>query len=266
MRIGIDALPLLGRAGIGNHQRSLLRALLMVAPRNQYDLVLRSFNSDLVLKSFLKFPQVFFHRLPFPNRVLELFWTKHRWPLPTTGRFFDSLDVYFATGLVVPVLKKPIVSVIYDLIPLKFEEYKNERPMFLSRIKRIIRHSSYIVTSSQSTKNDLGQIGDIASERIIPIPLAADPRFYSWEDRRKVEAVLQRYSLGDQKYILYVGNMGPHKNVTTLVEVFCSLKNRQRIPHKLVLCGQKKWGGKVLERIQNLKIQEDIMVLDYVPD
>ncbi|TLY13251.1 MAG: glycosyltransferase family 4 protein, partial [Nitrospirae bacterium] len=65
--------------------------------------------------------------------------------------------------------------------------------------------------------------------------------------------------------LLYVGSLGPHKNVGTLVRVFRRLKQARRIPHQLVLCGQARWGREVVEATQDLSNSGQCVVLDFIP-
>ena len=45
----------------------------------------------------------------------------------------------------------------------------------------------------------------------------------------------------EQAFILYVGNLEPRKNLSRLLEAFAQLRQKELIPHKLVIVGQKAW-------------------------
>ncbi|MBU2568275.1 MAG: glycosyltransferase family 4 protein, partial [Elusimicrobia bacterium] len=165
-----------------------------------------------------------------------------------------------------PVFKKcPIVSVVYDITTMKYDGYKEHREIFDLRLKNTIKRSKYLISISEYTKNDLCKYYDVQPDRIVVIPLAADEIFNMIEDKERIIAVLRKYKI-DERYILYVGNLGPHKNLHRLVNVFEKLKRVHGIPHKLVLCGKKYWGQEIIETIHRLNLQEEILVLDYIPD
>jgi glycosyltransferase involved in cell wall biosynthesis len=67
-------------------------------------------------------------------------------------------------------------------------------------------------------------------------------------------------------YVLYVGNLKPHKNVPTLLRAFSLLRSRISIPHRLVVLGDDPKGSASLaEDCRNLKISEAVSLLPRVP-
>jgi glycosyltransferase involved in cell wall biosynthesis len=66
-------------------------------------------------------------------------------------------------------------------------------------------------------------------------------------------------------YVLYVGSLGPHKNVETLVRVFRRLRHTRRLEHQLVLCGGTRWGRRVVEAASDLVAAGACVMPDFVP-
>ncbi|MFH2070909.1 MAG: glycosyltransferase family 1 protein [Elusimicrobiota bacterium] len=267
MKIAIDALPLLGQAGGRSYLNSVLKHIFSIDSENHYTLSFRIGVKKNNLIDNFSFPSnVLLSKIRIPNRILEFFWTRENICMPLTKKLFGNPDIYFSTIYFSPVFKKcQIVSVVYDITTMKYDGYKEHREIFDLRLKNTIKRSKYLITISEYTKNDLCKYYDVQPDRIVVIPLAADEIFNMIEDKERIIAVLRKYKI-DERYILYVGNLGPHKNLHRLVNVFEKLKRVHGIPHKLVLCGKKYWGQEIIETIHRLNLQEEILVLDYIPD
>jgi len=79
------------------------------------------------------------------------------------------------------------------------------------------------------------------------------------------EEVLQHLGIR-QPYILYVGNLKPHKNVPVLLRAFALLRSRISIPHGLVVLGDDRKGSLALSReCEKLKISDATVLIPRVP-
>ena len=81
---------------------------------------------------------------------------------------------------------------------------------------------------------------DVPDEKIRVIPLGVDGRFRPDLPFVDVDRARRMLNL-PEKYILYVGNLEPKKNVPTLVRAFAELKRTTDLPHRLVLAGRRAW-------------------------
>ncbi|MCG2660220.1 MAG: glycosyltransferase family 4 protein [Kiritimatiellae bacterium] len=177
-----------------------------------------------------------------------------------------SPDLFFSTIYFSPVFRKlPVVSVIYDITTMRYAPYIDERKMFDLRMRNTIHRSKALIAISEYTRRDVIEYYNAPPEKIFTVPLAADSAFGPSRDEDGIKTALKKYGI-PLKYILYTGNLGPHKNLKTLVEAYYLLKKRRAIEHKLVLCGNKRWGGEVVEKINALNLENDVLLLDYVPD
>lgn len=269
MKIGIDALPLLARAGGKSYLDSLLRHILRQDSENRYLFFFRAPGANLSrARSFRRFSNVSLHRIPVPNRILESLWTKRRVNIPFSRKFYKNIDAYFSTAGFLPVIKKcALVSVVYDLTVLKYPAYKEQQLTFELRLKNILKFSHLIIAISEATRKDILNYSGIDPERVETIHLAADERFHELDEdeSHRIKDILRKYRV-DREYWLYVGNLGPHKNLKTLVRVFDKAKKIYKIPHQLVLCGQTSWSRDLMETIRLLDSRQEIIIADYVPD
>ena len=92
--------------------------------------------------------------------------------------------------------------------------------------------------------------------RILNFGRSRDPSAYS--------DLLRKYGL-ERPFILFLGTLEPRKNLLTLLRAFAPLK--ERVPHSLVLVGQKgwKWEG-IFEAIKTLGLEERVRWTGYVSD
>lgn len=78
--------------------------------------------------------------------------------------------------------------------------------------------------------------------------------------------VLEKFNILENKYILYVGTIAPHKNIKRLIQSFSYIKNK--IPaYKLLIAGKKGWMyDEVFEEVERLKLQNEIVFTDFVSE
>ncbi len=163
-------------------------------------------------------------------------------------------------GMLMPIIPQ-VVSVL-DVIPLHFrEEYPNQQHYFRHLVPRMLRRSRSIVTISENTKQNIMSFYGIDSERICVI----FPGFESDRYRLgiKTEGLKKKYALTE--YLLYVGNLLPHKNLQRLLRAFSLIA--MQFPYKLVIAGYKdpRFFPALEAEIQALGLAEKILFLNYVP-
>lgn len=271
MRVLVDGLPLLGEASIATYLRELLLSLAAEDASHEYRLWFRAFRQDTRQKvtRFMADPGFaqFETRLTrIPDGLLEWCWTQRSLHLPFTEQWLGRPDLFLSTIYITPVLERvPVVMIAYDLIPLRFPEfYGQDQPLLEARLRRGVERASAVLAISACTKRDLVELLDADPKKIHVVYPGVGARFGPEPDEAALAPILARYGLR-QPYLLYVGSLGPHKNVGTLVRVFRRLKQVHRLPHQLVLCGKAHWGPEVVQAVQDLIVQGDCVVVDFIP-
>lgn len=94
--------------------------------------------------------------------------------------------------------------------------------------KMLSRKVEKVITVSHFTKNELLKYTDVEADKIQVIHNGLD---HSWFN------ITEKENPKEKPYLLYVGNVKPHKNLKTLVQSFLNI--REEIPHNLVLVGKK---------------------------
>ena len=106
-------------------------------------------------------------RLSMPDRFMSLWWDRMNCSLPINRALWKSFDLYLSTCLMTPILPQgQVVSVIYDLIPLRLPTLFPLHADFREQILRICARSAALVTISQCTKDDLVELLGIDPAKI----------------------------------------------------------------------------------------------------
>lgn len=186
----------------------------------------------------------------------------------------NKIDVVFfpiADGMVDPPCRQ--IVTVHDLHYFHFEQALTECNKEIGRLRttlyhhkfpRILNDSSAIVTVSESTKEDLVQVFDIAEEKIHVVYNGYDEERF--QEIAEPESVLGRYGLRSKQYFISVGSILRHKNLVRVVSALRQL----HCDATLVLVGACKDAGylqEIREAAGMCKIAPDrLRYLDYVPD
>jgi glycosyltransferase involved in cell wall biosynthesis len=101
------------------------------------------------------------------------------------------------------------------------------------------RKARRILTVSQASKRDILHFFDVPEARITVVPNGIDSRFLQQPDQEHVERVRQRYQL-DHPFVLYVGNIKPHKNIDRLIDAFSRAHHRRDVEDlRLIIIGDE---------------------------
>jgi hypothetical protein len=144
----------------------------------------------------------------------------------------ERIDVFHAPHYVLPPpCRCRSVVTIHDCIHLMFPQYLPNRPRTptpaLDVARRAPRRSTVILTVSEASKRDILRFFNVPPEKIVVIYNAIDERFWVPPAEEDIARVRERYQL-DHPFVLYVGNIKPHKNLERLIEAFAQLR-RDRV-------------------------------------
>ena len=212
MLIGIDCRKA-ADFGIGTYICGLVEALTHVQGDEAYVLFGPS-RVKALLPSDSRFR---FRQVDSPNYSLkELF---------ALGREIrdSGLDLFHAPHYVVPFTSRPVVVTIHDLIHLTTPRSSALETIYARwMIGRAVSKSERILTVSQTVREQLGRHYPKAVGKLVAIPNGVDHAFSPEPDHRDAN-VIDRYGLKPRRYLLYVGNDKPHKNLDRLVSAHQSL-------------------------------------------
>ena len=125
--------------------------------------------------------------------------------------------------------------------------------------------AAMVVADSEHTRNDIVCLLDVPAERVEVLYCGVDPRFKRVQDEAELAAVRARYQL-DRPFILAVGLIEPRKNLMRLIEAYYQLRERNRVPHELVIAGGRGWlSDSVFKTVDQLRLTAMVRFLGYVP-
>jgi glycosyltransferase involved in cell wall biosynthesis len=87
------------------------------------------------------------------------------------------------------------------------------------------RKANRILTVSEASKRDILRFFDVPSDKVVVVYNAIDERFLAPPAPDRMDLVKQRYQL-DHPFVLYVGNIKPHKNIERLIGAFGRARQR----------------------------------------
>ncbi|HXJ80534.1 MAG TPA: glycosyltransferase family 1 protein [Candidatus Methylomirabilis sp.] len=152
----------------------------------------------------------------------------------------------------------PQVTVVHDLLPLFFPaEYPRQQYYFRSLVPRVLRSSRVVVADSESTRQDIIQSYGIAPEKVRVIYPGYDPATYAVGSSDGPSDSTQ------PSYLLYVGNLLPHKNLLNLLDALAILRRRR--PARLIIRGEGQFMYKqaVRERVETLGLRDAVTFQQY---
>ena len=155
----------------------------------------------------------------------------------------------------------PQVTVVHDLLPLFFPaEYPRQQYYFRSLVPRVLRSSRVLVADSESTRRDITQSYGMAPDKVRVVYPGYDPDTYSANGSdRPLPSV-------EGSYLLYVGNLLPHKNLLSLLDALAILRRRYRARLIIRGDGQPAYARAVRERVETLGLGDLVSFQGYTAE
>jgi glycosyltransferase involved in cell wall biosynthesis len=260
MRVAIDARKL-HDFGIGTYIRNLLRHLARIDHDTEY--VLLCGEADLGVAAQLG-PNFRAVLEPSPNysirEQIHVPWVLRR----------ERPDLYHAPHYVLPAaINCHSVVTIHDCIHLMFPQYLPNRMAYAyarAQMWTAAHRSDCILTVSDASKRDILHLFNIPPEKIVVVYNAIDAHFSVTPPPDAVSRVRERYQL-DHRFVLYVGNIKPHKNLVRLIEAFNELRTGDLEDLKLLIIGDEISKLPALRHaVHRHKLHKHVRFLGYVPD
>jgi len=180
-----------------------------------------------------------------------------------------KIDLFYSPYYKLPMLTSiPAVNQILDLMWLGFPPYKKSLS-FVSKLyfatfgKAFAKKSINIITDSEHAKKDIITFWKISSEKITVIPLGLSDRYVPVTDMRLLDRMKTKFNL-PEKFILYLGNFKPHKNVESLVKAFKIVESRFQ-EYRLVLAGPlDEHGINIKNMISDIGLKDKVLFTDTI--
>jgi glycosyltransferase involved in cell wall biosynthesis len=240
-------------SGLGEHARGLVRALdVLHAP-----LVIHTAMPEAVRP--LRAPVRRASSLIVPDRGLRGHLARLMWTQLSLGRRIarDGTDVLVNTIPEGPLVSSVAqVTVVHDLIPLDFPaDYPRQQLYFRRLVPATLRRARVVVAVSEATRQRIMTAYGLPPTRVRTVLNGFDA------DRFGPDGPV--FGDGGLPYVLFVGNLLPHKNLRRLVDAFA--RAAASMPARLVLVG----GGRprVIGQLRELaqRVRATVEIRAFVP-
>jgi glycosyltransferase involved in cell wall biosynthesis len=262
VRIAIDARKLRDY-GIGTYVRNLLRQLARQQDGTEYILLCREQDCAVAAELGPNFRAVV-ERAPAYS-------VREQVSVPLDLRR-EQADLFHAPHYVLPPLTPcRAVVTIHDCIHLRFPQYLPNRLGYAyarASLWTATHRAARVITVSEASKRDILRYFRVPESRIDVIYNAIDARFWEEPSPDEMDRVRQRYQL-DAPFVLYAGNIKPHKNLERLIDAFHLLRHERADLRdvRLLIIGDEISKYATLRRaVHRHKLHKHVRFFGFVPD
>lgn len=261
MKIAIDARKWRDY-GIGTYVRNLVRHLARLDHETTYFLFCDDSDQDTLRDLAENF-------VPVVENSAGYSFREHI-SIPLQLRRLGA-DLLHSPHYVVPVFgQRPTVVTIHDCIHLLFPQYLPSR--FASKyaelmMRKAIQRSALVFTVSEASRRDILRFfPQTDPDRVQVVHNAIDPALLEDPGDEEMERVCERYQIRG-RFVLYAGNIKPHKNLERLVAAFAQLKQRSGFDDlKLLIIGDETSRyGSLRRSVEAAGVRQDVRFFGFVP-
>jgi glycosyltransferase involved in cell wall biosynthesis len=165
----------------------------------------------------------------------------------------------------------PSVVTIHDCIHLLFPEYLPNRMAWRYAhfmIGRAVGRSRLVFTVSEASRRDILRFYPSTDpEKVLVVPNAIDPDLLEDPGPDERERVRERYQIRG-RFVLFVGNVKPHKNLERLIAAFARLRGEPGNEDlKLLIIGEDvSRYGSLRRTVEEAGVRQDVRFFGFVPD
>jgi glycosyltransferase involved in cell wall biosynthesis len=181
-------------------------------------------------------------------------------------------DLFHSPHYVLPLVgRTPSVVTIHDCIHLRFPQYlPNRLALHYARfmMSKAIERSALVFTVSEASRSDiLSFFPEADPERVQVVANAIDPALRETPGPEEMERVRERYQVRG-RFVLYAGNIKPHKNLERLIEAFGQLRRRPGCEDvKLLMIGDEiSRYGSLRRSVEAAGVRQEARFFGFVPD
>ncbi len=251
MNLTIDA-RMINASGIGTVIRNVLKRIIYLKPEWQFNIL--GDGKELSCFDFFKVNNV---------RIIDC-----KAPIYSIKEQFKLIqcipkttDVFWSPHYNIPIFYngKLIVTVhdVFHLAMPQFVQGIHKKIYAKFMFNRVKKQAEQIITVSQFTADELYRIVGVPKEKINVIYNGIDEDWFNIKLDKPVH---------NKPYILYVGNVKPHKNLIILIKAFSEVKDK--IEQDLIIVGKKDGfitGDNKLSEFVNSN-EDRIIFTGYVED
>lgn len=247
MRIGLDISQIVYKGtGVSRFTEGLIKAVCTFDKTNEWIFFFSSLRQTLDnrIEKLIEDKDWKIIKMKIPPTALSIMWNDVH--VLKIESLMGKLDWFISSDWTEPPADCKKATIVHDLVYLRYPETVDQliTKVQRKRLNWVNKESLLIFVDSQTTKEDLVQLLEIDTKRII----VNFPGIESSEIDRK--------ALPKKPFVLTVGKIEPRKNLNRLIEAFEKL-NQNNV--ELLIVGPQGWG-------ENIKITKNVRFVGYVTD
>lgn len=264
VRIEVSSLANKKLSGVAYYTQMLTNALEL-NPRTKtlasyFNFLDRQPNPDLSLKN----------RLEKNNKIpLRVYAKLQSYGIaPPFDLFLPKVDLtIFPNFATWPACKSRLrATVIHDLTYIYFPDTVDEKN--LTHLKRVvprsIKQADFIITISEAVKSELVKEFSLNPKKCIITTIPPNKKYF----KKNNNEIHKKYKIPTEKYIYFIGNLEPRKDLPTLIEAYRKLPKSMKKEYSLVMAGGYGWkteeSTKAIEAAQ--KAGENVVHVGFIDD
>jgi glycosyltransferase involved in cell wall biosynthesis len=257
-------------SGIGHYTADLLGALDdLIASEDKLKITLGAYFRQIGRINRFNYRNFFYKRTPFSLRTSNGLKIKGLQP-PIDLLYGKKLYLY-PNYTSWPMLFSPSIPFIYDLSFIFHPEFvagPNQR-FLAEQVGKSVKRASKILTISENSKREIVDYYGVKPDDIFICYPGVDTRSFYPRSDKETAYVKAKYGIFDDKYIMFLSNLEPRKNLKGLLGAYQQLPASIRKEYALLLVGAKGWNDQeIMDMILEMRMNGDrvIQPVDYVID
>lgn len=208
---------------------------------------------------------------PFSDQVrvvnAPIYTVREQFVMPLAARSSDLLHVPHYNA---PLLHRgPLLVTISDLthiLDTQFRRTLKSRLYAQPMLRIVAARADHIFTVSEYSKQRIIEYLRVAPAKVTVVHNGVAPEFHQLDHASARQQTCSSFGI-DGPYLLYVGNLKPHKNVPGLLRALALLRAGNKLEHKLLIIGGDGLGRAAVERLaRDLGLGDDVVVRWSVPE
>lgn len=243
----------------------LIKALQKLTTQHQFFVFVRPDADDKIIEETPNFKIIRVEGAPYPV------WEQIK--LRAAIKKY-KLDVLHCTANTAPLnCPVPLITTLHDIIYLEklnlIQGTMYQRIGNLYRrwnVPRTVAQSKIITTVSNFERKRILDHFKLPAEKVVTVYNAVGNHFTKVTDEAILAAVAKKYNL-PPKYIFFLGNTDPKKNVRGVITALALLKQQGQLTYPVVISDlEKTYLQHILQEIKATDLVDDIILCGYVPN
>jgi glycosyltransferase involved in cell wall biosynthesis len=230
-------------SGIGHYTADLMYAIDKLIGTNEYSHVTVEVGVPMTGMPFFErfdFKHLKTKRIYAPPRVTNKLKSIRR--LPPIDFLFGKKIYLFPNYSSWPTAFSKNVPFIYDLSFIHYPEFASPPNLrfLVQQVELSVKRADVVLTISENSSREICEYYGVNPEKVhIAYPAVNRKNFYK-RSSKEIELAKAKHGVFG-KYILFVGNLEPRKNLVSLLEAYDKLPKKVQEEFSLLLVGAKGW-------------------------